>query len=400
MKKILIAGAGVEQVPAIEIAKSMGHFVIVTDISELAPGVKLADKFFRVSTNDKKGNLEISEKENIDGIMTLCSETAVPVIAYVSEKLGLPGMSQETALAATNKATMKEYMTKQNIELFGYSRINTFEELKYFTDKYHPPWVIKPSDSSGQRGVRLIKEEAELQEAYLEAKKFSTDNIVIMEEYLEGPEINVTCLLIEGKVHVLSLSDRMTLPPPHFGIAHTHLAPPDISSSDAEKIKDLAIRSSQAIGLKNGITYPQVIITKNGPRLLEIAARIPGGFMREVAMYVSGVDMIKTTIKQSLGESLVFNQQVTEPSYPALAVKFITTLDLNMGNKKITGISGLEEAAFMPGIVYSTLRLTKGMQVPPLTNSGGRFGAIIAVGDSRADVLEKAENAFKKIKVS
>lgn len=400
MKKIMIVGAGVEQIPAIEIAKSMGHYVIVTDMSESAPGNKIADKNYIVSTNDPDGNLEVAKKEAVDGIMTLCSETAVPVIAYVSSKLGIPGMTENTSLAATNKGVMREILTKHNVPLSGYIFAEKFNDIQNFAKNYRPPWVVKPSDSSGQRGIRLIYDEKELKSAWEEAKEFSTDNRVIIEEFVSGPEINITCLTIDGKVHVLSLSDRETLPSPHFGIANMHLAPPNLTKKDIVALNKIAIDSTKAIGLKNGISYPQVILTSDGPKLLEIAARIPGGNMREVAMYISGIDMIRTSIQQALGEKLLFKQLITEKPYSALAVKFITSLDINIGNKSITSISGVEEAASISGVKFCYLRLQKGQKIPELSNSGGRFGAILAVGDTREEAMEKTKNAFKKIIVT
>lgn len=399
MKKILIVGAGVEQVPAIKIAKGFGHYVIVTDISDKAPGNLFADKNYIVSTNDAVGNLKIAKKEQIDGILTLCSETAVPVIAYVSSKLGLPGMNEETALAATNKGVMRYVLSGKNVSLTGFSVIEKYDDIKNFTNIYNSPWVVKPSDSSGQRGVRLIYKQDALEESYKEAKKFSTDGKVIMEEYVSGPEINVTCLVINGKVHVLSLSERITLPPPYFGIANMHLAPTSLNEDEMNSIKKQSIMATEGIGLLNGISYPQFIATKTGPRLLEIAARIPGGNMREVAMYLSGVDMIKTTIRQSLGENFNYKEAITEEAYPALAVRFITSLDIQNNNKKIERIHGVEEARKLSGIKFCDIRLKKGVIPPPLSNSAGRFGSMCAVGNSKEEVLNIIKKAYEKIKI-
>ncbi len=393
----MIVGAGVEQVPAIKIAREFGHITIVTDISEKAPGINFAHKNYIVSTNDPKGNLKIAEKEQIDGIMTLCSETAVPVITYVATKLGLPGMSEHTALAATNKGVMRSELSKRNVSLTGYSMINNYDELIKFTNQHKPPWVIKPSDSSGQRGIRLIHGKKELKESYYEAKKFATDGNVIIEEFARGPEINVTCLVIDGEVHILSLSERITLPTPHFGIANMHLAPPRIDDYETESIKAQAIEATKAIGLQNGISYPQIIASEEGPKLLEIAARIPGGNMREVGLYLSGIDMIKTTIRQSLGEKINYKDSITEEIYPALAIRFLTSLDIHAKTEIIETIKGVEEVCNLPGIKFCDIRLKEGDIPPQLSNSAGRFGSFCAVGNSRDEVLKIIDTAYKKI---
>ncbi len=399
MKKIAIVGAGNEQVPAIKMAKEFGLYVIVTDIAPDAPGIKYADKFYKISTDDPQGTLEMAKKENIDGITTLCSETAVPVIARVATELGLPGMNDFTAEAATNKGVMREQMDRFNVPVSDYRVIETLKELTAFTGKYPPPWIIKPSNSSGQRGITVLKDMKEAENAIQDAKSYSSDGKVIVEEYLQGPEINITTLAIDGNINILSLSERITLDHPYFGIAVMHLAPAQLNNSQVEKINTLAVNATKAIGLENGVSYPQVINTANGPKLLEIAARIPGGHMREVAMYLSGVDMIKTNIRQALGEKFKFKDAETDKSYPALAVKFITALDIHLQKDVVSHISGIEDAAMMPGIELCYVRLQKGKKVPPLTNSSGRFGAIIAVGNNRDEVVENVNKAFQKIKI-
>jgi phosphoribosylaminoimidazole carboxylase (NCAIR synthetase) len=117
MKKILIIGAGVEQISAIKEAKKMGHFVIVTDMNPKAPGIKFADKFYEVSTTDAERNIEVAQKEQIDGVMTVCSETAVPTVAEVATRLNLQGFSPQTALFATNKEQMRKVVAQKGVRV-------------------------------------------------------------------------------------------------------------------------------------------------------------------------------------------------------------------------------------------------------------------------------------------
>jgi formate-dependent phosphoribosylglycinamide formyltransferase (GAR transformylase) len=108
MKRLLIIGAGSEQVVAINKACSMGIEVIVTDMNPSAPGMALAHHAEVVSTHDVAGNLRVAQSFKVHGVITLSSETAVPVVAHIATVMGLPSFSQETAFWATNKNAMRK----------------------------------------------------------------------------------------------------------------------------------------------------------------------------------------------------------------------------------------------------------------------------------------------------
>ncbi len=400
-KKLLIIGAGVEQVPAIQIAKEMGYFVITSDYNPKAPGMSLADASFIISTNDKKGNLELARKEQIDGVMTVCSETAIPVMGHVCEQLGLPGFTLDTAVKSTNKGAMRKAMEEYNVPMPARVFVDTYEEVEEFTNQHAGPWVLKPSDSSGQRGTNKIEDRDKLQWAFEEAKRFSTDDKVLLDQFISGQEINVCAIVKNGETHILSLADRNTLPSPHFGIAVLHIAPPNINNEEAEAVKEVARGAVEAIGLKNGIAYPQIIVTKEGPRLIEIAARMPGGYNREMAMNLSGVDMIKAQILLALGEKFELEDLQENKRYAASGVKLLTSVDYpNLTGKSIESLKGEDEALKVSGMQSCKFHLSVGDEIPDLENSVGRFAALIAGGDSKQQVLDTLEEAKSKLIIS
>lgn len=397
MKKLLILGAGSDQAQAINIARSMGYYVLTTDRNPEAPGVQLADKFCKISTNDLEKTLAFAQKEKVNGITTVASENSIPVIARVAEKMNLPGIGYETAIAATNKIVMKRAFVETGADTPAFREINAQEELQEFIKQYAGPWVIKPSNCSGQRGITFFRNPAELKKYYKNALEFATDGKVIIEQFIEGPEINICASVNDGRVKFLSLSDRITDPYKNFGIAVRHLVPARLNQEEKTKIEKLAIAGIRAIKLNTGIAYPQVIMGKNGPQLIEIAARMPGGKNREIAMYHSGIDMIRVAILQALGIKFTDEEIITEEIYPATAVRFITRNDIDPGISEIREIYGLEDAREMKGIKEVFIYLKTGQKIPALTNSTARFGGIIAVGNSREDAMNNAEEAFKKI---
>ena len=402
MKKLLIVGAGVDQLPAIKIAKKWGHYVISTDYNPKSIGYKYSDNHHVVSTNDYKGTLNVAKKEKIDGIMTLISETAVPVISNIARELNLPCYSPETALAATNKIQMHKVMEAKNIRMPKSVFLSTYVEAEEAVCSFNYPIVIKPSNSSGQRGLKIIHSSNNnvLRDAFIEAKKYASDENVLIEEYIQGPEINVCTVVINKKVHTLSLSNRVTLKNPHFGIAIHHICEPTLPNKELECVSELAIKATEALEMVDGITYPQIIVNNGVPYLIEIAVRIPGGNMREIAMYKSGVDMVKVAIKQALGEVFLYDDMVTERSYNGVVVKHITDLNLKDFNFKIESLSGINEAKNQPYVKKCSFRYGIGDEIPKLNWSGGRFGVIITVSNSNKDAYERAQSVFDNLKIN
>jgi biotin carboxylase len=399
MKKILIIGAGTEQVEAIKAAKAMGHYVISTDMNLQAPGIRYADKAYEISTTDARGNIEIARKESIDGVMTVCSETAVPTVAKVAEELGLPSFSRDTALKATDKEAMRKSLEGFNIRVSPNVITDKLHRAEEFIQTQEGPWILKPTDNSGQRGTSIIRDKHKLAPAFELAVKSSRAKKVLIDRFIQGPEIHVTILVIEKKVRFLALSDRITLDDSNFGIAVRHLGPSETDPSMESEIKQMCEDSVKAIGLENGVATCEIIIEHNIPYLMEIAVRVPGGYLREVAAHLSGIDIIKTTIWNALGEQRSYSDCITEPVYPAVSVKFISALNLQAGLKKIERIDNLKEIQNRKGITLCRFHFDKVFTVPDLISSVGRFGVIIAVGETRKEAADHTEKAFQALRI-
>jgi len=397
MQKILIIGAGVEQVKAIKLARKMGLFVIVSDMSDTAPGIKYANKFYQVSTTDANGNYEIGVKEKINGVMTICSETAVPTVATVARRLNLPGFSEDTALKATNKSEMRKALSKHKVNVAPFIITDNFNTVKKFIGEIAGPWVLKPVDSSGQRGTSIVYKKDLIKSAFDLAKQYSSTEEVLIDKYVIGPEVHVTMQVIDKEVHFLALSDRITLDDSNFGIAIRHIGPSELNVTLTESIYDICNKSIEAIGLENGVATCELILENNKAYLMEVAIRVPGGYLREVALYLSGVDILRTTILDCLGIKTSYNELVTEKYYPAVSVKFISSLNIPPKINVITEINNLDQLKKEEGIKEINLHFETNFNVPTLSSSIGRFAAIISVGNTRKEAVKKSEHVFNHI---
>jgi biotin carboxylase len=398
-KRLLVVGAGNDQIAPILLAKEMGHHVLTVDFNPKAPGLTLAHQSAIISTTDYERVLAFAKKNDIDGIMTVASETSIPTIARVVKSLGLPGISEDTAHAATNKNYMRSKVEAAGVRCPQSVEAGSVEDAAHFIANVTGPWVIKPSDTSGQRGITFFDNHEKLPEYFDDALQYSRDQKVIIEEFIAGPEINICAMVNQGKIDFLSFSDRITDPYKNFGIAVKHLVPAKLTQHQMNDIKQASIDSIKAIGLENGIAYPQMINAENGPAFIEIAARMPGGHNREIAMYTSGVDMVKVAIRQALGEKVTYENSQTEDLYPSTFVRFITRNDIPTDKAIITGYEGLSEVGAHPQVKKVFMHLNAGDQIPDLNDSTARFGGIITVGNSREEAIQTAESLVKQIKI-
>ena len=191
MKKIMILGAGIYQVPLIRTARRMGLYTIVVSIPGDYPGFALADKIYELNTRDKEAILAAAEKEQIDGICTSGTDVAVSTIGYVCEKMHLSGIPYEAAEILTDKAKMKDAFRQGGVSAADGMRVRSAEEAQKAAEQLGYPVVVKRVDSSGSRGITVVEHSGQIEEAYENARNGSARDYVLVEKFLRGTEIGV-----------------------------------------------------------------------------------------------------------------------------------------------------------------------------------------------------------------
>ena len=211
-RSILFVGGGTETIPGIEIAKSMNLHVVVSDINPQAPCTQLADNFLLADTYNIEQTLaEVkkfqSHNRPIDGV--ICMATDVPLtVASIAKHLGLPGIPIESAKIVSDKMLMKDCFKQHELSIPWYKEVNTLEDLKQIIRERGFPLVLKPVDSRGARGVLRLTEDVDLRWAFLTSKGFSPTDRIMLEDFLEGPQVSTESIVIEGNVYTIGFSDR------------------------------------------------------------------------------------------------------------------------------------------------------------------------------------------------
>lgn len=390
MKRLFIIGASDFQLPAIIEAKQMGLYVGVADLNPNAVGVPYADEFFNVSTIDKEGIYEAAKIFKADGIITLCTDMPMRALAVACERLCLIGPDLNTAVAATDKGVMAKVFETNNVEHPKYLVVEEDTNIDAISKEIEFPLITKPTDNSGSRGIMLVHNKSELKRALKYSSENGREGSVIIEEYMEGPEFSVEIMVLNGEAHVLQVTDKLTTGSPHF-VEIGHSQPSRYSATIVEAVKDVACRAALAVGIVNGPAHAELILTRNGPKMVEIGARMGGGCITTHLVPLStGVSMTKATIQSSIGEIVDINPKYNKGS----AIRFIIP---PIG--KVKSIIGKEEAEKIPGVILVEIQCEIGQFLGELENGTCRIGYVIAQGDTADQAVEICEQALKEIKI-
>ena len=391
MKKLLIIGASILQLPAIKRAKELGYYVGVVDYNPNAVGIPFADEFFNVSTIDVDGVVKTAKEFKPDGIMTLATDMPMRSIAAACQALGLPGITPETAIKSTDKGEMIKAFAAHGVEHPWYFILSSVAELDAVREQISYPCISKPTDNSGSRGVMLIHNEEELRDAVTYSAENGRSGGVIVEEYMVGPEVSVEIITTDGTPHVLNVTDKLTTGAPHF-VEMGHTQPSRLAEDDLVKIRDLACRAVLAVGIKNGPAHVEIMLTGDGPKMVELGARLGGDCITTHLVPLStGVDMIEATIRIACGEAPDIEKKFEKGS----AIRYFTT-----PAGKLLGIDGAEEARKLDGVREISFVKEIGDTLGDIGSSTDRVGFVIAQAESASAAAALCEQALEKVRIT
>jgi biotin carboxylase len=396
---VLFVGAGRHQRRALQRVTELGARVVAVDRNPDAPGFQLAAIGEVVDFRDIEAVAEVGRRRGVDGVMTFAADRAVPVVAGVAEKLGLPGIGSETAHLMTNKIAMRRRLADAGVPQPRFAAIRHVREVRAAAAAVGFPAVLKPADSAGQRGLFLVASVDDLERHLHAALAQSTDEEAILESYHPGLEVNGLLVARSGEVTVVTLSDRRRPPGAGFGVALAHVYPSTLFGDALEEVERVGRATVHALGLRDGIAYPQVIWGDDGAaRLIEIAARIPAGQMDLVARYGVGVDLVEIALRQALGHPVPDELLEPERQQP-MAISFLTAQPGPLPTGKLVRVGGLEKVLAFPGVVEADLFLQEGETIRPVQVDGDRRGYVIALGSTNLQAVERAEAAARLLDV-
>lgn len=396
MKKIMILGASSLQLPAIVRAKEMGYQVIACDMNPNSEGFKIDGVISQViSTLDSDKLLEVAKNYKIDGILTICTDLAMRSVARIATELGLPGISEEAAFISTNKAAMRIRLSEQGVPCPKFIRVVTKEEYDDAILQFVDRCVVKAVDNAGSRGIKMLdnlSDKIMVDKAYEYCKQFSHSGELLVEEFMDGVEVCVETLNIDGVCHPIQITDQLRKQPPYFtdaGFSQPTILPVDIQ----KKINRIAIDANMALENYIGSSCTEIIVTKEGPKVVEVGPRLAGDCMTTHLVPLStGVDMVTAVINIAMGNEVDYKQKFTKGSCIRYFMKPVIG--------KIKRIYGIDKALALDGVQEVTLLKNTGDIAVELRSSIDRIAYVIAQKDTPEEAIKCCDEALNKIEVT
>ena len=391
MKALVLAG-GFPQIALIQELKSRGITTVLADYNSNPVAKEYCDIFYQKSTQDAEAIENIAKNENIDFLITVCSEQAIQMVALVSEKLGLPCYIDYTTI---KNATNKEYMKKvfKQIGIPNARSIILHGDEQIGDQYFNFPIIVKPADCSGSSGVRKVWNDEELHLAISDAKKMSKTSTVIVEEFLSGLEISVDALVIEGKAHVVCITNSEKIADDgRFVIYRGNYPALENESLIRPEIERIIQNIAGVFGLKNSPMLAQMIYANGKLYVLEFSARTGGSAKYLLAKKSCGIDLIKAVVDITLGIKPIIGEIKSENNYISNEYLYCRPGVFD----RLEGFDALKKE----GIISEYYQFKwQNIVTKDICHSGDRIAGFTIQADTKSEMHRKHHMAMSRIRI-
>ncbi len=399
-KAVLILGAGRDQLFMIRTAKEMGLLTVAVDGNPSAPGLSEADyaepiNFSHIGEVKAYVRCLLDKGIPLSGVCTMGSD--IPnLLAEVAEEFGWSGPSRETGYLTTDKFAMKECLRKAGIPVPDYCIVQRKEDvLRQWKEWGAQKVVLKPTDRAGSRGVSILASTDEIADAWKNAADNSLNGRILLERYIEGPQISTESILYDDFSATPGFADRVYEDMEVFWpqvMENGGWVPSRENADVQKKISELVERAARALGISRGPAKGDVVLSEQGPMIIEIAARLSGGdFCESLVPLGTGVNYVKEVLRIATGE---------KPDPAALRPRWnkaVANRYFFLPPGRLDGIRGVGEAQAQDYIHKFELYYKKGEIIPPIQNHGQRVGVFVLVADDRIQAQAKVDYIYNQV---
>lgn len=370
-KRILLLGGSHQQIVAIETAKRLGLFCVLCDYLPDNPGQYHADKFYLVSTTDKDAVLEVAQKEHVDYVIAYASDPAAPTAAYVAERMGLPTNPYRSVETLCNKDLFREALRAHGFHTPKALGFRSREDAAAGIGQLALPVIVKPVDSSGSKGVTVVRDTAALSAAIDCAFSYSRAQRIIVEEFIEKKHpylIGGDIFVSEGRVVLWGLMNCHRDPRVNPLVPVGKSYPPALEPADLTAVKETLQRLVTELGIRFGPMNVELIVDRqNRVFPIDVGPRSGGNMIPDLMSLIFGCDVVELSVRAAMGEALGSREFHGTPYY--------ATLNLHADRAGV-----LERIEFSPEIerfmIRKCIQKQRGARVVFFSNAADLLGIV------------------------
>lgn len=396
MKSLVILGAAYGSMATYRTARALGYRTIAVDLRVTAPGVALADEYLPISTREPDLiAAALAGRDDLVGVLAPCSDIALPTQQTLAGRFGLLcGLTDATIRASVDKAFFRALCHEQGLPTYRWVAGDDAAELASQGRHMRFPVVVKPADAQSGRGVTRCADPAAVDLAVLVALEHSYGGTVIIEEEVPGLHCGCECVIEDGRVAFLALTERLLTPPP-LALTTGHILPARLPPLVYERAVTIVNSLVTRLGYRRGPLNLDIVVDPTGvPYLIEMGARTGGDPLGELVGMCHGVDPIAASINAAVGTPDGAAVLSVRPRTARPVMAQILGAD-RFG--ELVAITGLPEARAMPEVRDIVLLAGPGSQVRSAAGMAGTLGYAILAGSSGAGLRRAAKLLLRTI---
>lgn len=391
-------GGSPQQVVAIEAAKRLGYRTVLCDYLSENPGQHVADIFYQTSTTNKDAVLKIAKKEQVEGVLAYASDPASPIAAYIAERLGLPTNPLWAVETMSEKHLFRRHLEDRG---FPHPRAHEFFVKDEIDDVWRTiadlerPIVVKPTDSSGSKGVSIVTDQAEFARAVEAASAISRNGILIAEEYIEKTYpyvIGGDVFVVNGQIRFWGLMDcvrdqRVALVPTG------KMAPTGLMEERTIQVKRVLQDLVDSLDIQFGELNVEVMIGAEGvPYVIELGSRAGGNMIPVQLSDASGLDLVAANVMCAMGD-IPKKIDFDRPN-GAYATHVLHSLEQGIYDSlKIDDV-------LSPHVYRTVMYAKKGDRIEPFNGANKALGIVFMKFDSPQQMNDKISRINDHIRIS
>jgi len=389
-KTILFLGGGRSNIGAVKAAKRLGYKVFVAGMPGNYVCYDLADKIISANIMDKHAVLNAIKDENIDGVLSCCSDRAINIVGCINSKYRLSGITENVANMCNNKYLMKERLTNANVNTSKYIRINKRNDLNQ-ANLLRYPLIIKAVDLQSSNGVYKCNNFNEIIDNYQKVLSLTKKDYCIIEEFIEGIEIGAQAFVLNGRIlfvlphgDVLIDSNGSTAPIIHYSPLKVD------NNTIEERVVHTCEQAVRAMGYNNCAVNIDLILKNGYPYVLELTGRVGANCLPELVSNYYGFNYYDLIVSTAVGDcNETYNFKGPEDK------TILTRMIISEKSGKIVSINDYNNNQ-----EYLSMFVKEGDYVNQFHNSSDCIGELLVTGNNLNDCLRKSEDLIENLHIS
>lgn len=394
-QKLLVIGAGIGQIPIIEKAKKRGIHVSVVTLPGKQPGIELADDVFYCDIYDRDRIVDWAKEHGITAVISDQNDLMNPTVAYVAEKLGLPGNKYDQVMSYCNKNTYRDNCDK----IGNPTPMHVAVYSSDFPGLDCPlPWIVKPADSQSSVGVQKIERIEDLKSALEAALSHSKTHGAIVEEFFTGHEIVCEGFINEGEFYLLSFADRKYFELKDLLIPSQTVFPSQVKQELLNQVLECEKRMAKYINPSFAIVHSEYLVNEAENKICVVESALRGGgvyISSHLMPLATGIDINEVLLDKVLGVPVNVDEVFAKRKDAASG--YICFYLPEGTVKSVSGVDELKTLPFVKKVCLDTIQV--GQKTEPMLHKGLRKGPILVCGENRDDLEEKIKIVQKTVKI-